>query len=376
MDLRSDTLNRVRVCSACMRGIHQLVAGFSKGDAISNEAIVLRDLFRSWGYSSEIFAESKRILPELRGDALDAQLARDRVGPEDIVLLHLSIGSLVNDLFPQLPGRKVILYHNITPPGYFRGVQEEVASNLAKGREQARQLAGVADVNLADSRYNADELVAMGFSQVEVLPLVLDLEKLEREIDRRQLKALQDDKTNILFVGRCVPNKRIEDLLYAFHYYQQSVDPVSRLILAGSYAGMESYQAYQLTIIKDLKLRDVIFTHSIPQPMLNACYRAADVFVCMSEHEGFCIPVIESMVMGVPVLAYAAAAVPETMDGAGVLIHEKRFDWIAEMLHRLVRGQGFRKAVLAGQAERVQRYRSLDLEARVRDLLAPLLASA
>lgn len=313
-----------------MRAIHQFVAGYSRGDAISNEAMVLRDVFRSWGCASDIFSEQKRILPELRSEAIDVAQAAHRIQPDDIVLLHLSIGSIVNDVFAELSCRKALLYHNITPAEFFRGVQEETARSLARGREQMIRLAGVATVNLADSAYNAEELMAMGYPPVSVLPLVLDLSKLRQGLDRRQLKALSDDKVNVLFVGRCAPNKRIEDILRAFHHFQRYVEPNSRLILAGSYSGMESYYAYQLTVQRELKLRDVIFTGSIRQDALNACYRASHVFLCMSEHEGFCIPVIESMVMDVPVCAYASSAVPGTMDGAGVLFGRKDYARVAE----------------------------------------------
>jgi L-malate glycosyltransferase len=355
-----------------MKSIHQFVAGYSRGDAISNEAAVLRDLFRSWGHSSEIYSEHRRILPELRNDARDICAAARQIDPDDVVLLHLSIGSVVNEIFAQLPCRKAILYHNITPASYLRGIQEEVAAHLARGREQAAQLAQVAELNMADSAYNAQEFRDMGCPHVEVLPLVLNLQQLRQGSDRRQYKMFADGKINVLFVGRCAPNKRIEDVLQAFCYFQRYVQPDSRLILAGSYNGMESYQAYQVTLQKELKLRDVVFTGSIPQTWLNACYRAAHVFVCMSEHEGFCIPVLESMAMDVPVLAYAAAAVPETMNGAGVLVKVKQYDAIAEMMGQLANPAPFREAILQGQRERISRYEARDLAAELRALFGAI----
>lgn len=356
-----------------MPAIHQFIAGFSRGDAISNEAVFMRDIFRQWGYASEIFSESKRILPELRREAVDVATASSRIQPADVVLLHLSIGSAVNEVFNQLRCRKVILYHNITPPEFFRGVQEEVANLLALGREQARRLAGGADLYLADSQYNALELEAMGASRVTVLPLVLDLEKLRQKVDRQQLKKWQDGKINVLFVGRVAPNKRIEDLLRAFYYFQRYVEPNSRLICAGSYNGMESYHAYQLTLQRDLELRDVEFTGSIPQSWLNAAYRSAQVFGCMSEHEGFGIPLIESMTMGVPVVAYSATAVPDTMDGAGICFRAKRFDAVAEMWGRVAQPGPFREAVLQGQQARIDRYTQRNLKHELQQHLEPLL---
>jgi glycosyltransferase involved in cell wall biosynthesis len=356
-----------------MSAIHQLVAGFSRGDAISNEAVVMRNLFREWGYESDIFCEHKRILPELRGEAAELSEVAGRLRDEDVVLLHLSIGSPANEVFPSLKGRKAILYHNITPPEYFRLIQPATARQLAKGREQARALADVAIVNLADSQYNADELTQWGYINPQVFPLMLDFGRLTGTVDRAVYKRLHDGKRNVLFVGRCAPNKKIEDVITLFAYFQKAVEPDSRLILAGSYAGTERYQRLLLTMVRDLKLENVEFMGSIPQGELNACYRAADVFVCMSEHEGFCIPLIEALVQGVPVLAYAAAAVPETLGGAGVLFGAKRYEEMAEMMGCLMRDARLRQAVLAQQAERIREFKDLNLVVDLRRHLEPLL---
>ena len=353
--------------------IHQLLAGFSNGDAISNEARVLRGLFRGWGRASEIFCEHRRVLPELRADCRDLHAISAAVAPEDTVILHLSIGSDANLLFPGLRCRKVILYHNITPPAFFRAVNEATAGHLERGRQQMALLAGTAEINLADSAYNAREIADLGYRDVRLLPITMDFAHLRQPPHRGILSRYQDGLTNLLFVGRCVPNKRIEDLLHAFHYYQRYVNPESRLIHVGSFAGTEPYQAMLETLKKDLHLENVDFLGSIPDDQLRACYKASHVFLCMSEHEGFCIPVLEAMAAGVPVLAFAEAAVPETMDGAGVLFRRKRFDEVAEMLQRLATPGPLRDAVLAGQQERIRRFESRDLDAELRGLLASML---
>ena len=199
-----------------MPAIHQLVAGYSRGDAISNEAREMRAVFRSWGWSSEIYCEHRRILPELRSDARDIASLRSVCGQADIVFLHLSIGSCANDVFATLPGRKALLYHNITPPEYFALVQPATAAELSRGRTQAAALAGVARVNLADSAYNAGELAAWGYPPADVLPLMLDFNSLGGRADRAMLKQFADGKRNILFVGHCAPNKKLEDVIAAF----------------------------------------------------------------------------------------------------------------------------------------------------------------
>lgn len=356
-----------------MSAIHQFVAGFAKGDAISNEALALRDILRSWGMESEIFCEARRILPELRKTARDVSEYPATANNRDVALLHLSIGSPVNDLFRSLPCRKAILYHNVTPPHYFDLINPTTAQHLRQGLEQVRQLAGVAQVNMAVSRFNATELEHVGYRDVQVLPLILDFDQIKCSPDKGLLRRFGDGKVNILFVGRCAPNKKLEDALKTFFYFQKYVEPNSRFIHVGSFAGAERYYYLLLSQMREMGMSNVVFCGSIPQPQLSACYQSAQVFLCMSEHEGFCIPLIESMEYGVPVLAYAAAAVPETLDGSGVLFHEKDPALLAEMMGEIVRNSPLHDAIVKGQTARVARYRARNLSEELRRHLEPLL---
>jgi glycosyltransferase involved in cell wall biosynthesis len=356
-----------------MAGIHQLVAGFSRGDAISNEALVMRRLFREWGFESHIYCERRRILPELRAEARDVEDLPRQLEANDVAFLHLSIGSPVNEVFPGLPGRKALLYHNITPPEYFALVQPATAQLLARGRAQAARLARVAEVNLADSAYNAGELTAWGYAAPRVLPLVLDFETISGAADRCVERRFADGRVNVLFVGRGAPNKKIEDVLKTFALFQNAVEKNARLILAGSFAGAERYRQLLVAMARDLRLEEVVFTGAIRQAELNACYRSAHVFLCMSEHEGFCIPLIEALAHRIPVLAYAAAAVPETLGGAGVLFAEKRFEEVAEMMGCLARDGDLRQRVLARQDARLRAFRGRRLDEELRRHLASVL---
>jgi glycosyltransferase involved in cell wall biosynthesis len=357
--------------------IHQLVAGFSNGDAISNEARLWRAIFRGWGHPSDIFCETKRILPELRKDARDLTEAAAALGPDDIVILHLSIGSDANLVFRSLRARKVILYHNITPPDFFRGYHEEIRAQLARGREQLAALRDTAEVNLAVSRFNATELEQAGFRDVGVVPLVIDRSHWTGPADRRVIQQYRGDgMINLLFVGRLVPNKRIEDLLFTLYYCQRYTNPNTRLIHVGSPAGLERYQALLRTKAMELKLNHLVFAGSVRPDELRAYYQSADLFLCLSEHEGFCIPLLEAMGHRLPVVAFDAGAVAETLDGAGVLVREKRFDLLAELIHRLTTDPALRAAVVAGQDTRLARFEQTDIPALLRDRLAPLGISA
>ncbi len=354
--------------------IHQFVAGYTKGDAISNEARALRAIFREWGHESHIYCEPHRILPEDRKDARDVAGYANEIGPDDIVLLHLSVGSDVNMHFHNGNFRKAILYHNITPPHFFEMVNRQTAASLARGREQLALLKDTCSLNLADSGYNAQELREAGYHDPQIFPLVLDFRHLKAAADNKIVKRVRDGKTNILFVGRCAPNKSLEDLVWAFYEYHTHINPNSRFIHVGSYAGTERYKHYIQSQIRELGLdADFEFTGSVDQNELNAYYACADVFLIMSEHEGFCIPIIEAMLNDVPVLAYDKSAVPETMDGAGVLFHRKDFPAVAEMMGKLASPGAFRAAVIAGQQERLRRFQERNHEQELKTLLAPLL---
>lgn len=355
-----------------MKALHQFVSGYSKGDAISNEARYLRKLFRAWGYDSEIFCEAGRILPEFRKDIRD--IHSYAANPDDIILLHLSIGSVVNDLFAGMPGKKAILYHNITPHHYFAAVQPQTAQFLKWGREQMKQLAGSADVNMAVSRYNAVELEESGYRDVHILPIVLDFDPLNVRPDRSVFRHYDDGRTNILFVGRCAPNKRIDDLVMTFDHYHKHINANSRLLHVGSYAGTEAYYGLVRTLARNHGLSEhVLFKGSATQAELIAFYQLADLFLCTSEHEGFCIPLVEAIHFHLPVLAYDAGAIAETLDGAGVLYREKNVAQVSEMMHRMTTDSALRSAVIAKQDARLNRYQDQELEELLRSNLSPIL---
>lgn len=358
-----------------MPAIHQFTAGLRDGDAVTNETLAMRDIFRAWGHDSEIFTDPGACHPGLPRYAMDIDDCREHVDADTVAILHFSIGSAVNARFADLSCRKALLYHNITPAHYFQVVNPQIAHDLARGRKQLESLAGTADINLADSAFNARELAELGYRDVKVLPLILDFSSLSSAPDTDVLEDFDDGRKNILFVGRAAPNKRLEDVIDAFAALHRSVDPNSRLILVGSALGAESYHGALLGIVHDLHIEAAVrFAGLVTQSQLNAFYRCADVFLCMSEHEGFCIPVMEGMIHDVPVMAYAAAAVPETMDGAGILFKNKEFGPIAEMMGRLAGDAGFRNAVIEGQRERVARFRARDPAAELKQHLSPVLS--
>lgn len=352
------------------KAIHQISAGYTCGDAISNEARKMRGMFRSWGYESHIFSETRSVLPELRNDCRDINSLPALVKPDDIVLLHLSIGTPANDIFPALKCRKVLRYHNITPHHFFTPVNAATAAHLRKGRQQLISLSGSACVNIAVSRFNASELTEAGYANIHVLPIMMDRQTLDTTPDSTTAEALESRGTKILFVGRFAPNKRIEDLVKQFYYYNRFCNNDSSLVHVGSYAGTERYFFLIKAMVKDLGITEKVkFLGSIPQAALNACYKSCDLFLSMSEHEGFCIPLIEAMYHDLPVVAFDSSAVADTMDGAGVLFTGKDYPLVAETMHRMLTSGPLRQAVIEGQRKRIKRYFDRDLENELKEMI-------
>ncbi|MBN2056239.1 glycosyltransferase family 4 protein, partial [bacterium] len=293
--------------------------------------------------------------------------AHDR--PDSLTILHYALPSPLNGLLRGARGRKAIIYHNITPPEFLVGYGEELAHIAREGRRQLRELAGDVDLAMADSEYNRRELVDLGFPRSAVLPICYDFPRLDVPPRPVLMKMFEDDFTNFLFVGRVAPNKRFEDLIRVYACYKRFVRERSRLFLVGSFRGFMKYYHQLQGMLEALKLGDVYFTGHVELDEMATYYRLAHVFLCMSEHEGFCVPLLESMHLEVPVVAYDAGAVAGTLRGAGVLVRRKDPEVVAELCHMVYADAHLRRRLVAGQTHAVGAYG----EAEVRSLFFRLL---
>jgi glycosyltransferase involved in cell wall biosynthesis len=242
----------------------------------------------------------------------------------------------------------------------------------ALGREELRSLAGHVDLALGDSDFNRRELEAMGFAPTGVMPIAVNTGRITAAPRRPALeKILGDGLINILFVGRIVPNKRIEDHIRLAELYKRYVDSYYRFIFVGRYDGLPRYYAQVRALIAEFQMLPdrFWFTGPVPDADLAAFYRWADAYVSLSEHEGFCVPLVEAMAADVPVLAYAAGAVPETLGGAGVLFEPKDLELAAEMLGTLVYDRAVRDRVIEGQRRRLADFAPARIEQRLKEAL-------
>jgi glycosyltransferase involved in cell wall biosynthesis len=338
--------------------VHQVLATLGYGDAIGHEVLGIQRVLRSAGYESDIFVETsdRRLEPLTR----DYRELVDASHADNLLLHHFSIGSRASRTAYALPDRMALIYHNITPPEYFVGLHRTLARQCFRGRRELRAYVDRCDLALGDSPFNRDDLAELGFKRTAVLPVVPDFAHLDRPPNRFVADQFDDDWTNIVFVGRVIANKKIEDLIRFFHAYHTRFNPRSRLIIVGVFSLFERYLAGLNHLVGELMLSHVHFVGHVSDEELVAYYELADLFLCASEHEGFCVPLVEAFYTLVPVLAYAATAVPSTMDGAGVLYHDRDPGHVARLMDAILSDPQLQDTIVAGQTAAVRRLQARD----------------
>ncbi len=347
--------------------IHQLLNGYAEGDAISACARAIRDAARKQGRASEIYAPLAHVAPASRGDcrALEEYTGR----PGEIALHHYSIASPAVERFLASPARKVLVYHNITPAEWFNGFDDGVAARLADARARLPAVLAAVDDCWAVSEFNAAELRACGAKTVRVFPLIFDPAPLDAPTDPDVQARFAARLTTFLTVGRVAPNKRIETLIEAFYWYHRTIDPFSRLVIVGSERSCPRYHTMLRMLAGDFDLPNVCFEGFASPRGLPTYYRCADVFLSTSEHEGYCLPLLEAMHCGVPVIAHAIGGMPEAMDGAGVLYNDLTPAQLAVVMRDVAKNTAIRAAVLESQARRLEALRARDVAAELKSLI-------
>jgi len=323
--------------------------GMMMGDAIANHVLEIDARLRNWGYDTAIYAQ--HVAPEMTGRVRrDSDFAPHLHARDELLIYHYSIYSPNTRLFRAARGRRLLIYHNITPPHFFRRWDAGQALLCEAGLRALRTLREC-DLALGDSEFNRQELIEAGFSPeaTGVLPIFLPPFP-----DVPHVKIGASETVNWLTVGRVVPNKAIEDVIRIFYVYHRFINARSRLDIAGS-RYLPAYDAQLDRLVAELGLTDcVTFAGRVSDAELAAYYRAADLYVAASFHEGFCAPLVECMHFGVPILARKAAAMPETLGDGGVLFTDLGYDQVAEMAHLLVDDAALRQRVIQKQKERLQ----------------------
>lgn len=337
-----------------------MLATLGYGDAIGHEVLGIQRVLRDAGFESDIFVQTADPrLEDLTKDYRDLLQASD---PSNILIHHFSIGSRASRVAYAVPDRQILVYHNITPPEFWVDVHEQLAEQCFKGRRELGIYPARVDLALGDSEFNRQELEALGFNPTGVLAVVPSFSHLDGAPNDLIAAEFDDEWTNILFVGRIIPNKRIEDIIRYFHAYQRHFNPRARLLLVGSYGGFDKYLAMLQQLVARLGVRHVHFTGHVTDAELTAYYEIADLFLCASAHEGFCVPITESFYKQVPVVAYGATAVPATMDGAGVLYTTQDPLDVAAIVDAVVDDPELYDRIVRGQDAALERLRAKDFD--------------
>ncbi len=353
--------------------IHQIGSNLSFGDAISNDMLEIQASLTKLGFDSKIFAQYVdprmtkhfNLFTEYKGDS------------KNIVLFHASIGGDLFDFVRKLPDKKILVYHNITPPDFFRGYNDHLVNLLGLGLEKMKEAVSYVDFAVGDSDFNRCDFVKMGFddSKTDVLPIFVNFEKFEKPLNKKLQSHLKADGfKNIMFVGRFVPNKCQHDLIKVFSLYNRYFNPKSRLILIGNYVTFEQYYLRLKKLAKMLGVEsNVIFADQVGFEDLATYYKSADLFMSMSEHEGFLVPVLESFSLNVPVLAYDAGAIAETMGNGGVVFKEKDFLSIAKTMDSILNDQNLRDEVIVRQHRRIKDFQRDRVEEKLMKVINRVL---
>lgn len=333
--------------------IIQIMPTVSFGDAVSNDARAVRKVISELGYKTAIYAEN--IDPRIKDPFVHKITRLTSIKDDDIVIFNHSTGTELCYRFPSLGGRKMMIYHNLTPPHFFKNYSQVAADLTRRGYDGTRFLADKIEYVMGDSDYNISDLRAMGYKCPSfVRPILIPFEDYAKEPDGKVIKKYSGDGyVNIVFVGRVAPNKKHEDIIAVFAYYKKHINPRSRLILVGSAGGMERYKKCLENYVDALMVDDVIFTGQIPFKAILAYYKLADIFLCMSEHEGFCVPLVEAMCFEKPIIAFDSSAVGETLGGSGVLIKDKDPVFVSMLMDRLVNDTALRDQIIEKQNKRL-----------------------
>ncbi len=352
--------------------VHQFIATLNPHDATGTHTLLLRDALRSAGWRSEIFAEA--IHDDLSSLAYKHWMYSEHAAEGDVAVYQFTTSSVVAGYLAERGVPLVLDFHNFTAPEYFEGWEPQSVERATEAAEELALLAPRALVGLAKSRYSELELQRAGCRRTTVVPVLADYARVSAPPDPRVAAELARERAgggaDILFVGRVVPSKAQHELVKALWAYRRLYDPLARLHLVGGTASFEYTKALQ-DFVADLHLAEAVrLTGEVSDASLAAHYAAADVYLSLSEHEGFGVPLVEAMAAGVPVVARGAGAVGETAGGAALLLAAADPSYIAAALHRVCTDDALRAVLTSAGLRRAAELSDGGAATRIVDAIA------
>lgn len=333
--------------------IIQIVASLNFGDAVGNDVRAIARALNEAGYATGIFTLA--IHPKIKDEGVYLINMLPELNENDLIIYHYATADELADIIKEAPCKVVLRYHNVTPPAFFHGYNEGAEKVTREGLDEIADLKDAIDYGMVVSDFNKKDLIDMGYQcPIAVAPILIPFKDYEQEPDKDVVTRYSDGKTNIVFVGRIVPNKKFEDVIACFAAYKEKYDSTARLFLVGNYQETDLYYQYLQDVIKKCGVEDVIFPGHIAFNAILAYYKIADLFLCMSEHEGFCVPLVEAMFFETPIVAYASTAIPGTLGGSGVLVETKEPEAVAEKMHQVITDQAYREEIIEKQKRRLE----------------------
>lgn len=333
--------------------IIQIVASLNFGDAVGNDVRAIARALNEAGYATGIFTLA--IHPKIKDEGVYLINMLPELNENDLIIYHYATADELADIIKEAPCKVVLRYHNVTPPAFFHGYNEGAEKVTREGLDEIADLKDAIDYGMVVSDFNKKDLIDMGYQcPIAVAPILIPFKDYEQEPDKDVVTRYSDGKTNIVFVGRIVPNKKFEDVIACFAAYKEKYDSTARLFLVGNYQETDLYYQYLQDVIKKCGVEDVIFPGHIAFNEILAYYKIADLFLCMSEHEGFCVPLVEAMFFETPIVAYASTAIPGTLGGSGVLVETKEPEAVAEKMHQVITDQACREEIIEKQKRRLE----------------------
>lgn len=331
----------------------QMLPTLAYGDAIGNNVIAIKNTLINSGYKTEIYAKN-----------IDKRMKDPSVYPaskycddeNNLIIYHLSTGDELNEKLLHYKAKVIIIYHNITPYEYFKGYDSKSLNLCKNGLEQAKLLHNRPIMCICVSEYNRECLIDMGYScPIEVLPLIIKFDDYNKKPSDNILSKYKNESIkNILFVGRIVPNKKIENIILSFYLYNNYINSNSRLFIVGNYSPDDLYYKKLMHYINKLQAQNIYFTGHIPFNDVLAYYNLASLFLCLSEHEGFCVPLVEAMYFGKPIVAYNSTAVGETLGGSGILLNDNDPRVVAESMNLVLSNKALQKDIVDSERDRLK----------------------
>jgi len=351
--------------------IYQLLPTLNPFDAIGNEVCVIQDELIKLGFHSEIYAQN--IHPSMKNRAKNYQHYKKPKDKDEVFIYHHSIGSDLFDFILSLDSKIIMIYHNITPPEFFEGTNNVIADLLKQGKIQLEKLKSHIDFAVGDSEYSRLELENIGYKKTGVFPILLDKKKYKQKLDQDFISKYKNS-SNILYVGRIAPNKNVEQIIRIFHYYFSNINPNSNLFLVGGFDGVsDSYYQSLQSLIHNAEIKNIHFITDADDKKLITLYSMANLFITMSKHEGFCVPLVESMIFKIPTIANNSTAIPYTLEDSGFLTSDETFEEIGELVDVILGDESIKNGITKKQIKRLSTLYENDNKTMLDDLIRQVL---